>query len=60
MVNEDLIEGSSTFTITAHIPVESINFDRELKKLTSGMSMPQLAFSHSEAVVVSLRVFAKG
>jgi len=53
VVKEDLIEGSSTFTITAHIPVvESMNFGTELRKQTSGMAMPQLVFSHWEVVDV--------
>jgi len=53
VVKEDLIEGSSTFTVTAHIPViESMNFGTELRKQTSGMAMPQLVFSHWEVVDV--------
>merc|ERR1719357_1581422 len=53
VVKEDLIEGSSTFTITAHIPVvESMNFGTELRKQTSGMAMPQLVFSHWESIDV--------
>ena len=53
VVKEDLIEGSSTFTVTAHIPViESMNFGTELRKQTSGMAMPQLIFSHWEVVDV--------
>ena len=51
VVKEELIEGSSTFTVTAHIPViESMNFGAELRKQTSGMAMPQLVFSHWEVV----------
>jgi len=53
VVKEDLIEGSSTFTVTAHIPViESMNFGSELRKQTSGMAMPQLVFSHWEVIDV--------
>eukprot|EP00090_Calanus_glacialis_P001947 TRINITY_DN11454_c0_g1_i1.p1 TRINITY_DN11454_c0_g1~~TRINITY_DN11454_c0_g1_i1.p1 ORF type:complete len:1029 (+),score=406.18 TRINITY_DN11454_c0_g1_i1:471-3557(+) len=53
VVKEELIEGSSTFTVTAHIPViESMNFGSELRKQTSGMAMPQLVFSHWEVVDV--------
>jgi len=53
VIKEELIEGSSTFTVTAHIPViESMNFGPELRKQTSGMAMPQLVFSHWEVVDV--------
>lgn len=51
VVKEDLIEGSSTFVVTAHIPViESFNIGPELRKQTSGMAMPQLIFSHWEVL----------
>jgi len=47
VVREELVEGSSTFTVTAHIPViESFNLANELRKQTSGLAMPQLVFSH--------------
>jgi len=51
IVEEELIPGSSTFAVTAHIPViESMDFGSELRKQTSGMAMPQLVFSHWEIV----------
>ena len=51
VVAEELIEGSSTFVVTAHIPViESLNIGPELRKQTSGMAMPQLIFSHWEVL----------
>ena len=56
VVSEDLIEGSSTFTVTAHIPVvESFNIGPELRKQTSGMAMPQLIFSHWEVLDIDPR-----
>ena len=46
-----MLEGSSTFTITAHIPiVESFNFAQEVRKQTSGLAQPQLVFSHWETI----------
>ena len=53
VVQEELVEGSSTFTVTAHIPViESMDFGSELRKATSGQAMPQLMFSHWEVLEV--------
>lgn len=51
VVKEDLVEGSSTFSVTAHIPVvESFDFSNELRKQTSGLALPQLVFTHWETV----------
>ena len=56
VVAEELIEGSSTFVVTAHIPViESLNIGPELRKQTSGMAMPQLIFSHWEVLDIDPR-----
>jgi len=53
IVNEELVEGSSTFTVTAHIPViESFDLSNELRKQTSGLAMPQLVFTHWETLDV--------
>jgi len=47
IVSEELVEGSSTFAVTAHIPViESLDLSSELRKQTSGLAMPQLVFTH--------------
>jgi len=44
IVSETMIEGSSTFSVTAHLPVvESLQFANEIRKQTSGLAMPQLA-----------------
>ena len=51
IVNENMIEGSSMFTVTAHLPViESFDFAAEIRKQTSGLAMPQLVFSHWEII----------
>ena len=51
IVQENMIEGSSRFTVTAHLPViESFDFAAEIRKQTSGLAMPQLVFSHWEVV----------
>jgi len=51
IVEETMIEGSSMFTVTAHLPViESFDFAAEIRKQTSGLAMPQLVFSHWEVV----------
>ena len=51
VVKEDMLEGSSTFTITAHLPIiESFNFAQEVRKQTSGLAQPQLIFSHWETI----------
>ena len=48
VVCEDMIEGSSVFTITAHLPViESFNFAQEVRKQTSGLAQPQLVFRYT-------------
>ena len=53
IVNENMIEGSSMFTVTAHLPViESFDFAAEIRKQTSGLAMPQLVFSHWEVIDV--------
>ena len=53
IVNENMIEGSSMFTVTAHLPViESFDFAAEIRKQTSGLAMPQLVFSHWEVIEV--------
>ena len=56
VVKEDLVEGSSTFVVTAHVPViESFNLGPELRKQTSGLAMPQLIFSHWETLDIDPR-----
>ena len=51
IVHENMIEGSSNFVVTAHLPViESFNFAAEIRKQTSGLAMPQLVFSHWEVI----------
>ena len=51
IVQENMLEGSSTFTVTAHIPIiESFNFAQEVRKQTSGLAQPQLIFSHWETI----------
>jgi len=53
ILKEELVEGSSTFNVTAQIPViESFNLTNELRKQTSGLAMPQLVFSHWEVLDV--------
>ncbi len=53
VVGEEMVEGSSTFTVTAHLPVvESFQFAQEVRRQTSGLAMPQLVFSHWETVDV--------
>ena len=52
-VHEEMVEGSSTFSVTAHLPVvESFQFAQEIRRQTSGLAMPQLVFSHWEVVDV--------
>ena len=49
ILEEDLLEGSSIFKITAVLPViESFGFAEETRKRTSGMASPQLRFTHWE------------
>ncbi|XP_064474853.1 elongation factor-like GTPase 1 [Ornithodoros turicata] len=49
----DMHEGSSTFEVTAVLPVvESFQFANEMRKQTSGLANPQLVFSHWETVDV--------
>merc|ERR1719187_200100 len=51
VVQEEMIEGSSMFSIVANLPViESLDFGNELRKQTSGLAMPQLVFSHWEII----------
>ena len=51
--DEEMVEGSSTFSVTAHLPVvESFQFAQEIRRQTSGLAMPQLIFSHWEVVDV--------
>eukprot|EP00095_Tigriopus_kingsejongensis_P009706 snap_masked-scaffold115_size343722-processed-gene-0.4 protein:Tk09706 transcript:snap_masked-scaffold115_size343722-processed-gene-0.4-mRNA-1 annotation:"elongation factor tu gtp-binding domain-containing protein 1" len=51
VVSEDMVAGSSTFTVTSHLPVvESFQFSQEIFRQTSGMAMPQLVFSHWETI----------
>lgn len=51
IVKEEMIEGSSTFVVTAHVPVvESLNFAETIRKQTSGLAQPQLVFSHWETI----------
>lgn len=53
VVHEEMIEGSSTFSVTAHLPVvESFQFAQEIRRQTSGLAQPQLVFSHWEVVDV--------
>ncbi|KAG0724152.1 Elongation factor-like GTPase 1 [Chionoecetes opilio] len=51
VVDGDITEGSTSWNVTAYLPVvESMNFANELRKSTSGEAMPQLVFSHWEAL----------
>jgi len=53
VVQEEMVEGSATFSVTAHVPViESMDLGAELRKQTSGLAMPQLVFSHWEVLEV--------
>ncbi|QQP39437.1 Uncharacterized protein FKW44_020322 [Caligus rogercresseyi] len=53
VVKESMIEGSSTFVVTANLPVvESMDFCNVIRKQTSGLAMPQLVFSHWEVIEV--------
>ncbi|TRY61055.1 hypothetical protein TCAL_17199 [Tigriopus californicus] len=53
IVHEDMVAGSSTFVVTAHLPViESFQFSHEILRQTSGLAMPQLVFSHWELIDV--------
>merc|ERR1712117_91786 len=53
VVHEEMVEGSSTLSVTAHLPVvESFQFAQEIWRQTSGLAMPQLVFSHWEVVDV--------
>lgn len=45
VLSEDIREGTSTFVVTAHLPViESFGFSEEILKKTSGAAIPQLVF----------------
>ena len=59
VLHGDMQEGSSTFTVTAVLPVvESFEFAPEIRKQTSGLASPQLVFSHWEVrVLVDITVF---
>jgi ribosome assembly protein 1 len=49
VLHGDMQEGSSTFTVTAALPVvESFGFVPEIRKQTSGLASPQLVFSQWE------------
>ncbi|PNF41096.1 hypothetical protein B7P43_G06236 [Cryptotermes secundus] len=49
ILHGDIQEGTSTFTVTAVLPVvESFEFAPEIRKQTSGLASPQLVFSHWE------------
>jgi ribosome assembly protein 1 len=49
VLHGDMQEGSSTFAVTAVLPVvESFEFAAEIRKQTSGLASPQLVFSHWE------------
>ena len=49
VLQDDMIEGSSLFSIGAVLPVvESFGFAEEIRKKTSGLASPQLKFSHWE------------
>lgn len=52
VVKEDIIEGTSLFLLTAHLPVaNSFGFAQELLKKTSGSgTAPQLHFSHWQTI----------
>ena len=55
IVQESMIEGSSMFTVTAHLPViESFDFAAEIRKQTSGLAMPQLVFRYFNHVQLTL------
>ena len=49
VLEEDMREGSSTFIVSAALPVvESFGFAEDIRKKTSGLASPQLRFSHWE------------
>ncbi|XP_064391164.1 elongation factor-like GTPase 1 isoform X2 [Halichondria panicea] len=51
IISEEMIEGSTVFSVEALIPVaESFGFAEELRKRTSGLASPQLVFSHWEVI----------
>ena len=51
VLQEDLLEGSTVFNVSAVLPVaESFGFSEEMRKKTSGLAYPQLKFSHWEVV----------
>ena len=53
IVAGDLVEGSSSFEVSAVVPVvESFQFANEMRKETSGLAQPQLIFSHWEVIDV--------
>lgn len=49
VIHEEMQEGTQIFTISAVLPIaESFGFSDEIRKRTSGLASPQLAFSHWE------------
>ncbi|CAH0390781.1 unnamed protein product [Bemisia tabaci] len=51
VLHGDLSEGSSSFNVTAVLPVvESFSFAPEIRRQTSGLASPQLVFSHWEVI----------
>ncbi|XP_028967581.1 elongation factor-like GTPase 1 [Galendromus occidentalis] len=53
IVAGDLVEGSSSFEVSAVVPVvESFQLANEMRKQTSGLAQPQLIFSHWEVIDV--------
>ena len=51
VLKEEMQEGTSLFTVQAHLPVaESSDFSEKLRKRTSGAASAILAFSHWEVI----------
>ncbi|RLN06933.1 hypothetical protein C2845_PM11G07100 [Panicum miliaceum] len=51
VLKEEMQEGTSLFTVHAHLPVaESFEFAEKLRKRTSGAASAHLAFSHWECI----------
>ena len=49
VVHDEMQEVTQIFTISAVLPIaESFGFSDEIRKRTSGLASPQLAFSHWE------------
>lgn len=52
IVEEVLTEGTDLFVCKAYLPViESFGFAEELRRMTSGLVLPQLVFSHWETML---------